>query len=201
MASYVTWSNGGANYPPAASSTTITAVAPAIVLAATSTSPGKAGDNTSWTATVTIPEGTILGGKIVLVENTATWLGPIAGTSLDVGTLYNKTINATSYWCTVDSASFTDNICFSKDPEAVGNQAVVALTYTIDVGTIVNGYTDDVARTQVFTFDPVVIEAAATTGSKTIVGRLTRTNPATGSPLNLDSSSVAYTVLTPAIRN
>lgn len=196
----VTWTNGGATFPPKFEKSRTDIKDPAIAIVETLGSPtsGTHAEVRSYDVTATVPDGTSENLRIRLDDNTD-W------NDFDTVTMSSPlivdTINAQTYYCDGPaSGSFAGKICFSNDPTDPGNLSEDGSgRHLISLGDTVNGNTVDVDEEVTFSISGA-IQADEDSGNHTIRARYFWDNPnaATGS-LNIRTSNLTFTILTPKL--
>lgn len=166
---------GGTDFSPARASSTVGIASPTVTKGS-SAATGTAGDIVTFTINVTVPEGQGSNFRVIDVESANFW-GNATSVAVTGG------ITGSGPYC---STTHPD-ICFTNDPTVAGSWNTASNTnFTINLGTLTSGYTDDTARVVSFEITAPIITSSS--GNKTNTGRVRWDNPTTTTV-----NSTAYT--------
>jgi hypothetical protein len=174
---------GGTDFSPSRDSSTVTIASPSVSKSASAAS-GTPADTVTFTILVTVPEGQGSNFRVIDVETTNFWGSPTA-------VAVTGGIAGAGPYCSVTQP----DICFDNDPTNAANWDTSSATnFTINLGKMSNGATDDSDRTISFEITAPVLSISS--GAKTNRGRVRWDNPTT---TTVTSSNLTYTVLNPAL--
>lgn len=174
---------GGTTFAPEVDMATTTLISPQVTKALESSSGEAApGDSVTFSIEVVVPEGTLNNMEVRDVD-VGNWLDfddVNVGTVSFVGGLNAGVILLTPVWCVNPvglAIDFSDNICFTQDPESPLNYSNSGATnFIVSFGNAINGFTDDVERS--FTIEVTgTINSSAASGNHTNRGRVYWDNP------------------------
>jgi uncharacterized repeat protein (TIGR01451 family) len=194
-----TWDNGGVTFSPVYDQATVTLRNPAItVTSITAPANPKPGDDIDVRVTITAIDGTSNSFLVDVVDNTFVTFDEASNSTLSM-TLFTQTINATTYYCMINAATFVNNICFTNDPRSAANLTLVGGNLRVNFGQMVNGYADNTAQSVIFDLNNGIIDAAATSGNKTVRADYYWANPNGAGSLSVSSANSATAVYTPKL--
>lgn len=172
---------GGVDFSPSRDSMTIGIASPIVSKSGVPLS-GAPGLPTTFTITVTIPEGQGTNFKLIDVESGNFW-----GTPTSV--VLTGGVSGSGPYC---STTHPD-ICFDNDPTSSANwDSSNTTNFTINLGKVVNTATDDAVRTVSFELTAPIV--AVSSGNRSNRGRVRWDNPTT---TTVTSSPFAFVVLNP----
>lgn len=196
------WTNGGDSYPPKTAGISATVADPIVDLVRTSGGVVVPGDETTWEVDLSFPEGiteaTSNGVGLILDENNWITFSTSDGVVTVSGGLNEVIISTETYFCTENTASFSDNICFKNNPEDANNHSLTGGDLRVNLGKIVNGYDDGVARPVTFQFEDGFVDPNVGTGNRVMRAKLQWNDPQDGgSAKTIQTSNITTQVRRP----